>query len=204
MKKNKKFIDPRYFMDEKTELPEEELENLEEWTYGDKEKNVGSASEYGTVGIKHSDIARRRARQQKSASIPMAAGLRYFGPLARFIRGKVLGIDDSMAEVFDAFEDLVSAMASQSKWSGRNLNEKQIATELMAFIDKRFYPDSQAVVGDKTAAVQQGYVDDPDDKRDYETKQADIQHARYTAGATDADQSPEARFKRRLQQRGTK
>tara|TARA_Y100000310_G_C20125403_1_gene553387 strand:- start:69 stop:515 length:447 start_codon:yes stop_codon:yes gene_type:complete len=137
------------------QIIKEELENLEEWTYGDKQKYQGSADEFGTKGIKDfrqqagRSALHRQSFSQGSDSYSGREGLPLLGPLARFIRGDVLGIDDSMNDVFRTFHELTKNMASQSKWSGRNLKQEEIAMTLMDFIDKTFYPDSQAVVGDK-------------------------------------------------------
>jgi len=133
------------------QLIKEELENLEEWTYGDKQKHQGSADEFGTKGIKdfRQQSGYRQSFSQGSDSYSGREGLPLLGPLSRFIRGDVLGIDDSMNDVFRSFHELTKNMASQSRWSGRNLNRDEIAMTLMDFIDKTFYPDSQAIVGDK-------------------------------------------------------
>ena len=125
------------------QIIKEELENLEEWTYGDKSKED---FEYGNKGMRH--FAQKAGYRQKAGLGATPEGY-VFGPLARFIRGDVLGIDDSMNDVFRTFIELTTAMAEQSKWSGTNLDQKEIAMTLMDFIDKTFYPDSQAIVGDK-------------------------------------------------------
>ena len=125
------------------QIIKEELENLEEWTYGDKSKED---FEYGTKGIKG---FRQQAGMRHDLAQQPESDLTLLGPLARLIRGDVLGIDDSMNDVFRSFQELSNNIASQSKWSGRNLNRDEIAMTLMDFIDKTFYPDSQAIVGDK-------------------------------------------------------